>query len=75
MRNCLSDPDGPTGRGLHPQTAGADKEVVCVQTAVWFPGQTQQTCGHMLLLLGGGHTAGECRHLHEASQYSTTGGM
>lgn len=58
LRHRLSVPDGSTGGDAEPARAGRDPPLVRHEAAEWLPRAPQQTCGHVLLLLGGSHTGG-----------------
>lgn len=58
LRHRLSVPDGSAGGDAEPARAGRDPPLVHYEAAEWLPRAAQQACGHVLLLLGGGHTGG-----------------
>ncbi len=51
--------DGKAAGGVQRARAEADPALVCPQTAERLPRPTQQTRGHLLLLLGRSHAGGE----------------
>lgn len=67
LRHSLSVSDGSTGGGAESTGAGQDPALVHHEAADRLPRAPQQTCRHMLLLLGGSYTRGTdgCnRHNH-----------
>lgn len=67
LRHSLSVSDGSTGGGAESTGAGQDPALVHHEAADWLPRAPQQTCRHMLLLLGGSYTRstdGCNRHNH-----------
>lgn len=69
LRHSLPVSDGTTGGGIESAGAGPDPALVYHEAADRFPRAPQQTCRHMLLLLGGSYARGtdQCgrhRHVH-----------
>lgn len=67
LRHSLSVSDGSTGGGAESAGAGPDPALVCHEAADRLPRAPQQTCRHMLLVLGGSYARGteQCnRHVH-----------
>lgn len=55
LRHRLPVPDGSTGGDAEPAGAERHSALVHYEAAEWLPRAPQQTCRHMLLLLGGSH--------------------
>lgn len=58
LRHSLSVSDGTTGGGAESARAGQNSTLVHHEAAERLPRATQQTCRHMLLLLGGSNARG-----------------
>lgn len=56
---CGSDSDGSAGECLLCFWTGGAEEVVSLSPENWFPRETQQTCGYVLLLLDWSLTKGK----------------
>lgn len=58
LRHSLSVSDGAAGGGAESAGAGQDPALVYHEAAERLPRAPQQTCRHMLLLLGGSYARG-----------------